>query len=303
LDENRPTSVSVIAHRGARAFAPENTVEALKKAADLGADAAEIDAQLSADGEVIVAHDDDLVRCTNARQVFPDRHPWPVCAFLRSEIESLDAGSWYVEQLRARKAERQAFLQLLTEDEMSRYVSQADLAHFSSGMVRVPTLAQCLMIAHELGLRLHIELKAIPRFYPLLAEKVIDEVHRVHAGDHVAISSFDHQQLARVHDISPAIRTGVLTSDRLNRPAEYVSRLQARAYHPGCHGPHDTIGFNAVGGKLDRQTVAEVRAAGFDVNVWTENDPIRMRALVDLGVTGIFTDYPNRLRSLLDSLE
>ena len=51
----------------------------------------------------------------------------------------------------------------------------------------------------------------------------------------------------------------------------------------------------------DAATLAEVRARGFGVNVWTENDPERMRALLDAGVTGIFTDYPDRLRALVDA--
>jgi glycerophosphoryl diester phosphodiesterase len=42
-----------------------------------------------------------------------------------------------------------------------------------------------------------------------------------------------------------------------------------------------------------------VRAASLGVNVWTENDPARMQALIEAGVTGIFTDYPNRLRDVL----
>jgi glycerophosphoryl diester phosphodiesterase len=166
----------------------------------------------------------------------------------------------------------------------------------------VPTLAECLDAADRLGLRLHVELKTIPRFHPSLTERVVAEVVERHAEDRVVLSSFDHQQLARVRDIALGIRTAVLTSDRLHRPADYLAGLKASAYNPGCYGDYDTIGFNSVAGVLDRKTVDEVLAAGFDINVWTENDPDRMLALLNLGVTGIFTDYPNRLRALLDSL-
>src|SRR5438477_10719480 len=62
-----------IAHRGARAFAPENTLEAFEKAARLGCPMFECDVHLSADGELIVVHDDDLVRCSNVREAFPGR--------------------------------------------------------------------------------------------------------------------------------------------------------------------------------------------------------------------------------------
>jgi glycerophosphoryl diester phosphodiesterase len=291
--------VAIIAHRGARAFAPENTIEALIKAAELGADAVEIDVQHSANRELVVVHDDDLVRCSNVRQRFPERAGWEVCSFSLEEIGSLDAGSWFVEQLRAPGPERQPFLRSLTDDEIRQYVSDADLARYASGEVRVPTLAECVSTCGRLGLALNIELKTIPRFYPFLAEMVVDEVHRSGAGERVVISSFDHQQLGYVRRASRTIRTAVLTSDRIYRPAEYLARLEAHAYHPGCNSSHDTIGFSSIRQELDRHTIDELRTAGYDVNVWTENDPARMAALVNLGVTGIFTDYPNRLAALL----
>ena len=52
-------------------------------------------------------------------------------------------------------------------------------------------------------------------------------------------------------------------------------------------------------GTLDRVGIRIARAAGLGVNVWTENDPARMQALIAAGATGIFTDYPNRLRDVL----
>jgi Glycerophosphoryl diester phosphodiesterase len=118
--------------------------------------------------------------------------------------------------------------------------------------------------------------------------------------DAVVLSSFDHAQLSRIGTLAPGVRTAVLSSDRLYRPAEYLARLGASAYNPGCYGDYDTVGFGAVTGQLDHETIAEVRAAGYDVYVWTENDPERMRRLIEAGVSGIFTDYPNRLRALLD---
>ena len=63
----------VIAHRGARAFAPENTLTAFEKAARLSADGVELDVQLTADGHLVVVHDETLERCSNVRELFPGR--------------------------------------------------------------------------------------------------------------------------------------------------------------------------------------------------------------------------------------
>lgn len=289
-----------IAHRGARNVAPENTIEAIEKAAQLGADAVEIDVQLTADGCVVVIHDDDFVRCTDARRRFPDCMPWRVSDFEAADIRLLDAGGWFADELAKPAPERQSWLRSLTDDERNAFIRPDDLAHYASGTVRVPLLSECLQSCKRLGLALHIELKVIPRFYPGLAEKVVEHVRESGMQDAVVVSSFDHWQLSRIAKLAPGARTAVLSSDRLHHPAEYLARLGASAYNPGCCGDYDTVGFGAITGQLDHETISEVRAAGYDVYVWTENDPERMGRLIDAGVSGIFTDYPNRLRALLD---
>lgn len=72
------------AHRGASREAPENTLEAFQKAADIGVDVLELDVHLSADGEVVVHHDDTLERTTNAQG--------KVCHRTLKELQLLDAG-------------------------------------------------------------------------------------------------------------------------------------------------------------------------------------------------------------------
>ena len=75
-----------IAHRGASAQAPENTHAAFAVALDLGVDAIELDCQLSADGELVVIHDETLERTTSGLG--------PVAAKTWSELAALDAGAW-----------------------------------------------------------------------------------------------------------------------------------------------------------------------------------------------------------------
>src|SRR5262245_10871035 len=70
-----------IAHRGASAFAPENTMEAFRKAADLGCHLIELDVHFSKDNELIVIHDDDLNRCSDVKSRFPNRKSYFVSDF------------------------------------------------------------------------------------------------------------------------------------------------------------------------------------------------------------------------------
>jgi glycerophosphoryl diester phosphodiesterase len=58
-----------IAHRGARAFAPENTIPAIRMARRMGANAVKLDVQMSRDGELVVFHDDNLIGCSDAVHV------------------------------------------------------------------------------------------------------------------------------------------------------------------------------------------------------------------------------------------
>jgi glycerophosphoryl diester phosphodiesterase len=84
-----------IAHHGASAAAPENTLAAIDLAYDQGADFAEVEIQRTSDGELVAIQDAGLVRTTNVEEVFPERAPYLVRDFTLAELRQLDAGSWF----------------------------------------------------------------------------------------------------------------------------------------------------------------------------------------------------------------
>jgi len=289
-----------IGHRGARAFAPENTLEAIAKARTAGADMVELDVHLSRDRVPIVFHDDQLTHHTNVKVRFPDRAPWFVSQFTAAEITSLDAGSWYAMQLEQPADRREAYLRNLMADEIGELVTDADLTRYRAGSVHPAKLRDALAHAKALQLLVNIELKALPRRYAGLGGTVVDVVQELEMVSHVLVSSFDHQELLEVRASNDRIATAVLTRDRLAQPVAYVRDLcGADALHPACSGDSDSLGLDSLSGSIDRVTIDALRDAGLLVNVWTENDPVRMKALIDAGVTGIVTDYPNRLSRVL----
>ncbi|MGD0020704.1 MAG: glycerophosphodiester phosphodiesterase family protein [Smithellaceae bacterium] len=81
---------TAIAHRGASAYYPENTIESFQGAISMGADMIELDVQLTRDGEVVVFHDEKLTRCTNGKG--------RIAEYALSELKKLDAGSWFGEE-------------------------------------------------------------------------------------------------------------------------------------------------------------------------------------------------------------
>jgi glycerophosphoryl diester phosphodiesterase len=101
------TTPWLIAHRGASAYAPENTVPAFRLAADQGATFVEFDVQLTKDRQIVCLHDESLERTTDVEQVFPERFRsvmgpngqttkrWMLADFTLAEVRRLDAGSWF----------------------------------------------------------------------------------------------------------------------------------------------------------------------------------------------------------------
>ncbi|MBN2411259.1 glycerophosphodiester phosphodiesterase [candidate division KSB1 bacterium] len=89
---NKP---AVIAHRGASGYAPENTLAAFNKAVNMGADAVELDVQLTLDEQVVVIHDPTLDRTTD--------FTGNVCDFYLKDLQKADAGFWFSGEFRNEK--------------------------------------------------------------------------------------------------------------------------------------------------------------------------------------------------------
>ena len=269
-------------------------------AARCGADMVELDVQLSRDRQLVVVHDDSLERCSDVSRQFPGRAPYDVRSFTLAEIQSLDAGGWFVRALARAPAPRPEFLRSVQAEEIKRFITPAERAHYASGAVRHPTLRQALTRAHELGLAVNVELKGSPDVPADLVDRVVGLIDELGLTDRVLLSSFDHASLVRVKERRQSIATGVLVAEPIADPGSYCrSSIRADAYHPGCLGEHDAVGFSTEeyrrSGRLPPDPIRSLRAAGIAVNVWTENDPVRMRQLIEAGVSGIVTDYPNRV--------
>ena len=277
----------------------------------------ELDVQLTADRQLVIVHDDTLDRCSNVHELFPMRGDRRVQAFTLAEIRTLDAGSWFAREIDLEPSKRQAFLRSLTPEERHRFITDKDLTHYRDGTVRHPTLKECLVRASELGLGVNIELKYPtpdkssqstqrnnPEATQLLAESTVRVIEALGLNRQVLVSSFEHHSLVYVKELRPEIATGVLVSEPVADPVTYCKSLRgAGAYHPGASGRNDAVGFHSASymdtGRLPPELFVTLRKADIDINVWTVNDPDQMKALIEAGASGIFTDYPNRLVELL----
>lgn len=287
----------IIAHRGDSYFAPENTLEAARRAWEAGADAWELDVQLSRDGVPFVLHDPSLLRTTDVARRFVDDPraviSYPIAEFDLDEIRSLDAGSWFVDPAGGHRTAA-AFGTLDRLDDESR-------RHYASGRVRIPTLAEALELTAELGWRVNIELKASTADHAGFLDVVLALISPAIAG-RTLISSFHHDDVAQVARLRPSVATGVLTTNPLSRPHAYVREwVGADAYHPSA----GALGAESVTYLRSRSPDAlrtvdldDLGRAGVPIHVYTVNDAAPgglADHLAEVGVSGVFTDDPGSL--------
>ena len=139
--------VIVIAHRGARSLAPENTLVAARKAHEVGADMWETDVAVTADDYLILMHDDAMMRTTDVADKFPDRVPAPFSTYTLAEIRTLDTGSWFERD----DPFDQVAAGAVPADELASYVGE-----------KIPTLREAFELTLDLDWSLNLELKSQP---------------------------------------------------------------------------------------------------------------------------------------------
>ena len=305
--QKRPFPFLIAAHRGASGYAPENTLPAFEKGFRMGAQLFELDVHLTKDGVPIVVHDDNLIRCSDVKTKFPNRAPFWVSDFTLEEIRQLDAGSWYVTEMNKPAQDRMLYLRSMTDGEKKQYIAAEDWQLYQSGQVKHPTLEEALLLAKRLDCFVNVEIKQMPRFYPDITAKVVKTIEATGMVAKVIISSFDHYQLVLSKQLNPNIATAILCVERIYDPGTYCTQLvKADAYHPGCYGNADAMGFLSVAylqrGQLSLEAVDSALKAGLCVNAWTEDDPSHMVKLIQGGVTGIFSNFPNRITMVLNQL-
>ncbi|MEE8593467.1 MAG: glycerophosphodiester phosphodiesterase family protein [Candidatus Bipolaricaulota bacterium] len=266
-----------IAHAGASSLAPQNTMAAGRKAFDAGADVWGVDVQLTADGVFVLMHDDTLDRTTNVEDLFPIREPWRVNEFTFEEVRSLDAGSWFVHE--------DPFEQIEEGN-----VSAAELAAYVGEPV--PPLREALAFVSDCQWLIDIEVKPMEASVrEAAARRLVDLIRETGTESRVLVSSFDHAFLIEVMTIDPFLATGALT---IFAPLNTVDTLSAMGVDVYLPSP---VGFTA-------DLLEQLAERRIHVFVWTYNTQSQLEFIMGhSGITGIYTDFPQRLGPLLAETE
>lgn len=264
--------VLAFGHRGSARLWPENTLRAFHGAVTAGAPALEMDLRATADGEIVVCHDATVDRTTDGTG--------PVSAHSLAQLSELDAGHGFVPGHGAEPGGPDGPYPL-------RGAGADDL--------RVPTLRAVLTEFPDTLLTM--ELKEGPPDAPSLAADVARLLAEHGRHDDVIVSAFDDAVLRDFRRVAPTVPTGTSA-------AEIAAFWQARDLPVVAPGTRPPVAFQVPVTYEGVEVVtpgfvADARAGGVAVHVWTVDDTDAMRWLLDLGVDGIMSDRPDRLVEVL----
>ncbi len=233
----------IYGHRGASAYAPENTLAAFRLALNQGADGVELDVTLSADEIPVVIHDDTVDRTTDGTG--------RVDRLTLAELKRLDASA------------------------PGRFGNE-----FAGE--RIPSLDEVFLALPKFAL-INVELKRDTSPGRQLAAEVVALVRAYGLGARVWFSSFFYDNLRRIKQLAPNLPVGLLYApdDPLRMLWAWLCPgVQAQAHHP----------YYRLAQSL---TLRWWRWRGYRVNVWTVNAEPDLRRVMELGVNGIITNYPD----------
>lgn len=185
----------VIAHRGASAYCPENTLASFERAIAMGADMVELDVQLTSDGEVVAFHDEKITRCTDGKGRIADH--------TLAELKKLDAGSWFGKEYKG-----------------TRIPTLAEV------------LSLC---KNKVAVNIEIKTEAVAEtIWGGIEEKCLKIVDQGRMREHTLFSSFDPRALKHLKEVDISVTTEVLFKKRhygSKMPSEIIELLGADAFN------------------------------------------------------------------------
>ena len=286
-------------HRGTRGLAPENTLAAFRKALAIGVTTIETDMGVTKDDVVVISHNPNLS---------PDLVRDPEGHWLASQGP----------QIRTLTFAELARYDIGRVNPQSAYAKQFPEQQPADGE-RFPKLSELFDLGKASGkpVRFNIETKITPTSGAdtpdpaTFVRMVVAAVKAANMTDRVTVQSFDWRTLVEVKGIAPEIETSCITMQTKDNDTVSEPEGAASPWHAGLKlRDHDgslpklvkAAGcgvWSMFWRNLTAKDLADAHALGLKVLPWTVNDRSEMRKLIDLGVDGIITDYPDRLREVM----
>lgn len=275
-----------IAHQGGEIEAPSDTLFALKTAQQKGADVLEIDVHATADGEIVLMHDNTVDRTTNGTGRIDE--------MALEEIQQLDAAHWFVPDCGTcpdQPDEAYAYRGFATGERPI----PPELGEFQPSDFTVPTLREVLeTFPDEL---INIEIKATEPDTTPYEQALAELLQEFGRSTDTIVVSFNDGAVDRFKEHAPEVSTAPGAA----RVAEFIAGSQGSSPGiplPGMHAlqvPPEQNGTIIV----TEDFVTDAHNNGLAVHVWTIDDRAEMERLIDLDVDGIMTNRPTLLEEVL----
>ena len=306
------TQFDLQAHRGGIGMTTEESLPGFAKALRLGVSTLELDTHITKDNKVVVNHDRQISsqKCKDTGPAFAGDPMYPyVGKYIKdltlAEIKTMDCGY----------------------QQLPGFPEQEQIKGWR--MAELKDVLNLVKAYHANQVKLNIETKVeagapeqtAPR--GLFVRRVYEEIHASGIERQVTIESFDWGALQVMHKLAPTWPLVALTNydflevgkpgaspwlggvDADNYGGDFVKAAEAAV--PGLTSLSPNYGF-PQNGKVgdsgfrfypDKKMISEAHALGLKVVPWTCDDPATVKALMDMGVDGIITNYPNHVRELM----
>jgi glycerophosphoryl diester phosphodiesterase len=265
--------IDIQGHRGCRGLMPENSLPAFEKAIDLGVQTLELDLAISKDRKVVVSHEPYINRLfcldTLGDEIFPkDSISFNIFKMTYQEIKAFDCGT----------------------KEFSRFPNQQKIK------THKPLLSEVFQLVKNKNskVKFNIEIKADSIYDDIYTPKpeefvrlVLALIYKYDVFELTNLQSFDLRVLEEVKQQAPKMKVALLV-DEFEVIKDKLSRL---SYSPEIISPYYKL--------IDERIVKNLHTKNFQVIPWTINTVEDMQLMINYGVDGIITDYPDILIELL----
>lgn len=253
----------VIAHQGGDGLRPGNTMVAFENAVALGVDMLEMDIHSTKDGVLVVIHDDTIDRTTDGSGRVQD--------YTFEELQQFDAGyDWPTLEEEAERTDRP-------------YRGQG---------ITIPALEEVLAAFPESLMTIEIKQQE-----PSIVEPFCEMLRAYEMTAAVIVASFHPETMLEFREACPEVMTSGFEDEvRAFFNANLTNRLDGFEPTVFVFQVPEYFGRLQV---ITPKFVTNAQALGISVQVWTPNSEEDIQRMIDAGVDGIITDYPDRALALL----
>ncbi|RYE16918.1 MAG: glycerophosphodiester phosphodiesterase [Sphingobacteriaceae bacterium] len=282
INASAQTKIDLQAHRGGRGIMPENSIQAMLHAVDLGVKTLELDCVISKDNQVVVSHDtymsaDFMLKPDGSPITKSEEKSLLIYAMPYSEVKRYDGGTKPHAQF-PNQQKIKTYKPLLAEliDSVEHYIKTKKLKPVDYNL-EIKSAPAGDSVEHP-----------VPAVFTKL---VMDVISQKKIAKRVTIQSFDVRPLQDLHQKFPQQKLSYLIANK----DSFADNIKKLGFTPQIISPYYTL--------IDENFVKDAHKAKVQVLPWTVNTEADMKKMAELNVDGMISDFPNKLVTLFGNYQ